>query len=62
MPALKLEEKGLELKAGQSVSFLITKYRITGMNRATPARLSPIQMNVSGINNLLSPFRIKYTF
>jgi DNA polymerase elongation subunit (family B) len=32
--ALKLEERGLELKAGQSVSYVITKYKTTGMNRA----------------------------
>jgi DNA polymerase elongation subunit (family B) len=38
--ALKLEERGLELKAGQSVSYVITKYKTTGMNRAVPEELA----------------------
>jgi DNA polymerase elongation subunit (family B) len=38
--ALKLEERGLELKAGQSVSYVITKYKTIGMNRAVPEELA----------------------
>jgi DNA polymerase, archaea type len=38
--ALKLEERGLELKAGQSVAYLITKYKTAGMNRAVPEELA----------------------
>jgi DNA polymerase elongation subunit (family B) len=38
--ALKLEERGLELKAGQSVSYVITKYKTVGMNRAVPGELA----------------------
>ncbi len=38
--ALKLQEKGLELKAGQSVSYVITKYKTKGMNRAIPEELA----------------------
>jgi DNA polymerase I len=37
--ALKLQEKGLELKAGQSVSYVIAKYKTVGMNRAIPEEL-----------------------
>jgi DNA polymerase I len=40
--ALKLEEKGLELKAGQSVSYVITKYKTNGMNRALPEELAEV--------------------
>ena len=38
--ALKLEERGLQLRAGQSVSYLITKYKTNGINRATPEELA----------------------
>ena len=38
--ALKLEERGLELKAGQSVSYVITKYKTKGFNRALPEELA----------------------
>ena len=38
--AIKLQEKGLELKAGQSVSYVITKYKTKGMNRAVPEELA----------------------
>lgn len=38
--ALKLEERGLELRAGQSVSYVITKYKTSGMNRALPEELA----------------------
>ncbi len=38
--ALKLEERGLQLKAGQSVSYVITKYKTTGMYRAVPEELA----------------------
>lgn len=38
--ALKLEERGLQLKAGQSVSYVITKYKTAGMNRAAPEELT----------------------
>jgi DNA polymerase elongation subunit (family B) len=38
--ALKLEERGLQLKAGQSVSYLITRYKTSGNNRATPEHIA----------------------
>ncbi|MGI0081008.1 MAG: DNA polymerase domain-containing protein, partial [Nitrososphaerales archaeon] len=38
--ALKLEGRGLELKAGQAVSYVITKYKTAGMNRALPQELA----------------------
>ncbi|MCL5066956.1 MAG: hypothetical protein M1368_01210 [Thaumarchaeota archaeon] len=38
--ALKLEEQGLQLKAGQSVSYVITKYKTKGMYRAVPEELA----------------------
>jgi DNA polymerase elongation subunit (family B) len=38
--ALKLEERGLQLKAGQSVSYVITKYKTRGMYRAVPEELA----------------------
>ncbi len=37
--ARKLEREGLKLKAGQSVSYVITKYKSTGSNRAVPEEL-----------------------
>jgi len=38
--AIKLQEKGLELKAGQSVSYVITRYKTNGMDRAIPEELA----------------------
>jgi DNA polymerase I len=38
--ALKLEERGLELKAGQTVSYVITRYKTKGMNRALPEEMA----------------------
>jgi DNA polymerase, archaea type len=38
--ALKLEERGLQLKAGQSVSYVITKYKTAGNDRAAPEELA----------------------
>ncbi len=37
---MKLQDSGLELKAGQSVSYVITKYKTKGMNRAVPEELA----------------------
>jgi DNA polymerase-2 len=65
--ALKLEERGLELKAGQSVSYLITKYKTTGMNRATPEQLAAeceydshryVELLADCFDTILSPFGI----
>jgi DNA polymerase family B/LAGLIDADG-like domain len=38
--ALKLEEGNLRLKAGQLVSYVITKYKTIGINRAMPEQLA----------------------
>ena len=65
--ALKLEEQGLQLKAGQSVSYLITKYKTTGMNRATPEELSAdseydsqryVELLADCCDTILSPFGV----
>jgi DNA polymerase-2 len=65
--ALKLEEKGLQLKAGQSVSYLITKYKTTRMNRATPEELSTdseydsqryVELLADCCDTILSPFGV----
>ena len=65
--ALKLEERGLELKAGQSVSYVITKYKTLGMNRALPEELASISEYDSGryvqlladcCATILSPFGV----
>ena len=65
--ALKLEERGLELKAGQSVSYVITKYKTAGMNRATPEELAEdveydskryVELLADTCATLLSPFGV----
>jgi DNA polymerase elongation subunit (family B) len=58
--AIKLEERGLELKAGQSVSYVITKYKTTGMNRALPEELAEeADYDSSG---LINPYMINEQF
>ena len=65
--ALKLEQQGLQLKAGQSVSYLITKYKTAGMNRATPEELSAdseydsqryVELLADCCDTILSPFGV----
>ncbi len=65
--ALKLEERGLQLKAGQSVSYVITKYKTAGLNRAMPEELALnseydseryIELLADCCSTLLSPFGI----
>jgi DNA polymerase, archaea type len=65
--ALKLKERGLELKAGQSVSYVITKYKTVGMDRATPEELAAsadydsrryVELLADSCATILSPFGI----
>jgi DNA polymerase elongation subunit (family B) len=65
--ALKLEERGLELKAGQSVSFLVTKYKTAGVNRALPGELAEdaeydsrryVQLLADSCATVLAPFGV----
>jgi DNA polymerase elongation subunit (family B) len=65
--ALKLEGKGLKLKAGQSVSYVITRYKTIEMNRATPEELAPdaeydsqryVELLADACATVLSPFGI----
>ena len=39
----KLAREGLKLRAGQSISYVITRYKTLGQNRALPAELSKIR-------------------
>ena len=65
--AIKLQDSGLELKAGQSVSYVITKYKTKGMNRAVPEELAEnveydseryVQLLADCCATLLSPFGV----
>ncbi len=65
--AFKLKERGLELKAGQSVSYVITKFRTSGTNRATPEELSRnmeydcqryVELLADSCATILSPFGV----
>ncbi len=65
--ALKLEERGLQLKAGQSVSYVITKYKTAGVNRASPEELAAnveydssryVELLADCCATVLSPFGI----
>ena len=65
--ALKLEERGLQLKAGQSVSYVITKYKTAGMNRAVPEELAEdveydseryVELLADCCATILSPFGV----
>ncbi|MDG7002259.1 MAG: hypothetical protein JRN15_24445, partial [Nitrososphaerota archaeon] len=65
--ALKLEERGLQLKAGQSVSYVITKYKTAGMNRASPEELAAnvdydsqryVELLADCCSTVLSPFGV----
>lgn len=65
--ALKLEERGLKRKAGQSVSYVITKYKTMGMNRAAPEELAEdieydseryAELLADSCATILSPFGI----
>ena len=65
--ALKLEEKGLELKAGQSVSYVITKYKPVGMIRVLPEELAEeaeydsrryVELLADTCATVLSPFGV----
>ncbi len=65
--ALKLEERGRELKAGQSVSYVITKYKTAGMNRALHAELAEdadydsrryVELLADTCATVLSPFGV----
>jgi DNA polymerase elongation subunit (family B) len=65
--ALKLEERGLELKAGQSVSYVIIRYKTIGMNRAMPEELSEnaeydsqryVELLADACATVLSPFGV----
>jgi DNA polymerase, archaea type len=65
--ALKLEERGLQLKAGQSVSYIITKYKTAGMDRALPEELAEyaeydsrryVELLADTCATVLSPFGV----
>jgi DNA polymerase elongation subunit (family B) len=65
--ALKLEQRGLKLKAGQSVSYIITKYKTAGMNRAIPEELAEyaeydsrryVELLADTCATVLSPFGV----
>lgn len=65
--ALKLEERGLQLKAGQSVSYVITMYKTRGMNRAGPEELAEdieydseryVELLADTCATILSPFGV----
>ena len=65
--ALKLEREGLQLKAGQSVSYVITKYKTNGMNRAAPEELAEdvvydseryVELLADCCATILSPFAV----
>jgi DNA polymerase elongation subunit (family B) len=63
--ATKLQDRGLELKAGQSVSYVITKYKTQGMDRAAPQELAEsaeydsqryVELLADSCATILSPF------
>ena len=65
--ALRLEERGLQLKAGQSVSYVITKYKTIGMYRAVPEELAGdvdydseryVELLADCCTTVLSPFGV----
>jgi DNA polymerase-2 len=65
--ALKLEERGLQLKAGQSVSYVITKYKTRGMYRAVPEEYADdvdydseryVELLADCCTTVLSPFGV----
>lgn len=65
--AFKLEKRGLQLKAGQSVSYVITRYKTAGMNRATPEELASnveydskryVELLADCCATILSPFGV----
>jgi DNA polymerase elongation subunit (family B) len=65
--SLKLEERGLQLKAGQSVSYVITRYKTAGMNRAVPEELAQeteydsrryVELLADACATVLSPFGV----
>jgi DNA polymerase elongation subunit (family B) len=65
--ALKLKERGLELKAGQTVSYVITKYKTAGINRAIPEELAEdaeydsrryVELLADCCSTLFSPFGV----
>lgn len=66
--SLKLAKNGLNLKAGQSVSYLITKYKTCGMNRAVPEELAQdatydseryVELLADSCATILSPFGVQ---
>jgi DNA polymerase elongation subunit (family B) len=66
--ALKLQERGLRLKAGQSVSYVITRYKTLGMNRAAPEELAAnvdydfqryVELLADCCATILSPFGVE---
>lgn len=65
--ALKLNQMGLESKAGQSVSYVITRYKTTGFNRVAPEQLAGdavydskryVELLADSCATLLSPFGV----
>lgn len=65
--AERLEEQGLKLKAGQSVSYLITRYKTPGRNRALPGHLAEnaeydsaryVELLADCCATILSPFGV----
>jgi len=65
--ALKLDERGLKLQAGQSVSYVITRYRTAGFDRALPEELAEdaeydsrryVELLADCCATILSPFGV----
>jgi DNA polymerase elongation subunit (family B) len=65
--ALKLEHEGLKLKAGQSVSYVITRYKTLGTSRALPEELASyaeydsrryVELLADCCATVLSPFSV----
>jgi len=65
--ALKLDEKGLKLQAGQSVSYVITRYKTAGFDRALPEELAEdaeydsgryVELLADCCATILSPFGV----
>ncbi len=66
--SLKLEGEGLQLKAGQSVSYVITKYKTGGFSRAMPEELAEdvvydssryVELLADCCSTILSPFGVE---
>jgi DNA polymerase elongation subunit (family B) len=65
--SLKLAREGLKLQAGQSVSYVITRYKTSGKNRASPEELAGIneydseryiELLADSCSTVLTPFGV----